>query len=272
MKHILLVSFFSTFFAVLFSQSIQSVGSRSNALAGASVTLADLWAYYNNPGALGEYTDVAVGLTYENRFLLKELQQQAFAMTLPLKTGVVSAGAQTYGYRQFRSQRIGLGYSMRLADKLFAGVQVNYQLLQLNENYGSHSTVTAEAGIQALITTNWRFGMSVMNIGRSQLNTYQDERYPTLFRIGTSYQLSPKVLFLLEGSKTIVDKEKVKIGVEYQAVKDFFLRFGVSSQPVEVSFGFGYRWKIFLIDASSSYHPYLGWSPQLSLTYIHIKK
>jgi len=249
------------------SQVEYPMGSRSGALAHSSVTLADVWAYYHNPGALGELDYASVGLSYENRFLLKELQSQALVFAMPMRVGVISVGTHFYGYRQFRSQRIGAGYSLKLADKLYAGVQLNYQGLQLNENYGHHTTATAEGGVQALINPHWRIGIGVSNIGRAKLNDYQDERYPTHFRIGTSYQLSSKVLFLLEGSKAIHYKERIKVGVEYLAAKDFFIRLGVSNQPIEFSFGFGYQWKYFSFDISSAYHQDLGWSPQISISY-----
>lgn len=271
MKHIFLLTGL-LYSACIFSQGWLPVGARSNSLANASVTIADVWAYHHNPGALAELKQASVGVSYENRFLLKEFQSQGIAYAQPLKVGVLSIGAQFYGYRQFRTQRIGAGYSLKLAERFFAGVQLNYQGLQLNENYGNRHSVTAEAGLQALLTDNWRLGVSVTNIGRAKLSEFQDERFMTNFRLGMSYLLSDKVLFLLEGSKTIVNKAKVKAAVEYQAVKNFYVRAGVSSAPVEFSFGLGYKWKVIALDAGSSYHQLLGWSPHFSLTYTANKK
>ena len=271
MRHLFFLSvFFCSCYS--FAQGWLPVGARSNSLANASVTIADVWAYHHNPGALGELKQASVGASYENRFLLKEFQSQGIAYAQPLKYGVLSVGAQFYGYRQFRTQRIGAGYSLKLANRFFAGVQLNYQGLQLNENYGNRHGVTAEAGLQALLTDNWRLGFSVTNIGRARLNDYQDERFSTNFRLGMSYSLSNKVLFLLEGSKTIIDKARIKAGVEYQAVKNFFVRAGIAGAPIEFSFGFGYKWKVISIDAGSSYHQLIGWSPHVSLTYTANKK
>lgn len=194
------------------------------------------------------------------------------AYAQPLKYGVFSVGAQFYGYQQFRTQRIGAGYSLKLANRFFAGIQLNYQGLQLNENYGNRHGVTAEAGLQALLTDNWRLGFSVMNIGRAKLNDYQDERFSSIFRLGMSYLLSDKVLFLLESSKTVAHKARIKAGVEYLAVKNFFVRAGISGAPVEFSFGLGYKWNVIAIDTGSSYHQLLGWSPNFSLTYTANKK
>lgn len=271
MRHLFfLFIFFYSYYS--YTQGWLPVGARSNSLANASVTIADVWAYHHNPGALGELKQASVGASYENRFLLKEFQSQGVAYAQPLKYGVLSVGAQFYGYKQFRTQRIGAGYSLKLANRFFAGVQLNYQGLQLNENYGNRHSVTAEAGLQALLTDNWRLGFSVTNIGRARLNEYQDERFSTNFRLGMSYSLSNKVLFLLEGSKTIIDKARIKAGVEYQAVKNFYVRAGIAGAPIEFSFGLGYKWKVISIDAGSSYHQLIGWSPHFSLTYTANKK
>ncbi|MCO5260653.1 MAG: hypothetical protein M9916_10960 [Crocinitomicaceae bacterium] len=267
---LLVLIFLSPILAI--SQGWIPIGSRSNSLANASVTLVDAWSYHHNPGALGEITQPTVGISYENRFLLKEFQSQGIAYAHPLKYGVISVGAQLYGYKLFRTQRVGVGYSLPLTKRLFAGVQLNYQGLQLNANYGNKNTVTGEFGLQALLTDNWKLGFSVLNIGASKLNSYQNERFSTHFRLGMSYLLAEKVLFLLEGSKTIVDKIRIKGAIEYQAVKNFFIRAGIASAPLEFSFGFGYKWKIISFDIGSSYHQVLGWSPNISLTYTANKK
>jgi hypothetical protein len=252
----------------VYSQGWFSVGARSISLANASVTIPDVWAYHHNPGALGEVRQISVGASYENRFLMKELQSQGLAFALPLKYGTISIGAQLFGYKQFRTQRVGAGYSLKLAKFLFAGVQLNYQGYQFNDNYGRYNGITAEAGIQAFFAKNIRLGFSVTNIGRMKVNEFEDERLATNFRLGVSYDLSNKVLFLLEVSKTIIDKPKIKFGVEYQPVNNLFIRLGVAGVPIEYTFGIGYKWKVISIDAGTAYNPNVGWSPCFSLTYI----
>lgn len=248
------------------------MGARSNSLANASVTLVDAWSFHHNPGALGELKQASGGLAYENRFLLKELQSQGLVYAHPLKVGVVSVGAQFYGYRQFRTQRIGAGYSLKLAERFFAGVQLNYQGLQLNENYGSNHSVSAEAGVQAVITDNWRIGVSAFNIGRAKLSDFEDDRYNTVMRFGTNYSFSEKVVILAEAEKNLEHPVNFKGGVEYQAVKNFFVRAGAASRATEFTFGFGYKWKILQLDLGSGYQQQLGWSPCFSLTYCAASK
>lgn len=247
-------------------------GSRSMSMGNASVTLTDVWGYFNNPAATAGVRELQAGISYENRFLLKELQTQAVAVAIPLKTGVLSAGGHMYGYTQFRSYKGGLGYSMPLGEKLFAGVQLNYEGIQLNENYGSRNSMTAEAGILAELTSKWKVGVSVFNLGRQKLSDYEDDRFSTIMRLGTSYMFSKKFLLAAEFEKDLEYKSRIKVGMDYEIVDKFFWRMGFATARSEFSFGFSYHFKKIYLDLGSSYDQILGWSPNFSLTYVKSKE
>jgi hypothetical protein len=253
----------------LFAQGWLPMGARSNSMGNSSVTLTDVWAFHHNPGAIADLEKQAISISYENRFLLKELQSQGLVYGQPLKKGVLSFGAQTYGFKTYRTNRVGVGYSMKLSELFSAGVQLNYQNIRLTENYGSKNTVTAEVGILAKITEKWSIGVSAFNLGRNKLADFQDDRFTTLMRLGTSYKVSKKVLVTAEVEKNVDFALRAKAGVEYQLVDKFYLRGGFATQPIEASFGFGYKFSVFQLDFGSAYHQQLGWSPHFSFTYQH---
>lgn len=252
---------------VSIAQGWLPMGGRSNSMANATVALSDAWAFHHNPGALAEVKQQTFGVSYENRFLLKELQSQGFVYVQPLKTGVFSVGAQLTGFNLYRTQRIGAGYSLQLSEKFSAGVQLNYQGIKLPDNYGSRNTVTAELGFLAKLTENWKIGFSIFNLGRVKLADYKDERFSTLMRLGTSYSFSKKVLVTAEVEKNVNFPLRVKAGMDYQLLDNFYFRAGLATKPIELSFGFGYKFKQFQCDIGSSYHQVLGWSPHISFTY-----
>ena len=208
-----------------------------------------------------------IGVSYSTKYLLKDFQSQGVVYAQPLKRGVLSFGAQLYGLDALKSERIGIGYSLKLVDKLSLGVQMNYQGLQFGSNYGSKNSATAEAGIYADITDKLKFGASVFNLGRKRLAAFQNERLTTLVRMGFAYHLSQKVLFLIETEKNIYYNLRLKGAFEYQPIKKFFFRGGIATQPIEMAFGFGYRFKTLQMDLGSSYHQLIGWSPHISLSY-----
>ena len=256
------------FFVHSFGQGYYPMGGRSQSMANTSATLEDVWAFHHNPAALTGVQKMEIGISYENRFLLKELQSQGVTFALPFKRGVISAGGQRFGYRNFLSYKAGVGYSMKLSELLSAGVQLNYLGVRLPENYGSKGTVTAEVGLLAKITDKWKIGFSVFNLGRNKLAEYQEDRFSTVMRLGSSYSISNKVLITAEAEKNVDYDMRGKFGVEYKLIDNFFLRGGFASAPIEGSFGFGYRFKDQLkLDFGSSYHQILGWSPHCSFSY-----
>lgn len=243
------------------------IGGRSNSMGNATVAVSDPWSYFHNPGALAEVDKVSIGIAYENRFLLKELQSQGLVYVQPMKTGVLSVGAQLYGYDQFRLYRAGVGYSLKLSEMFSAGVQLNYQGIRLAQNYGSKNTLTAELGAIAKITEKWKMGISIYNLGRAKLADFEDDRFSTVMRLGTSYAFSNKVIVAAEAEKNIDHPLRFKAGLDYQLIKNFYFRAGFATQPIEVSFGFGYKFKLIQLDLGSAYHQQLGWSPHFSLTF-----
>lgn len=243
------------------------MGGRSNSMANATVAVSDPWSYHHNPGALAEVEKMSFGFSYENRFLLKELQSQGLVYVQPLKTGVLSVGAQLYGFELYRTYRVGAGYSLKLSEKFSAGVQMNYQGLRLTEYYGSKNTLTAELGVFAKITDEWKVGVSIFNLGRAKLTDFQDDRFTTLMRIGTTYNFSKKVLVAAEVEKNVDFPMRAKAALDYELIDNFFFRAGFATQPVEITFGFGYKFQTLQLDLGSAYHQQLGWSPHLSLTY-----
>jgi long-subunit fatty acid transport protein len=251
-----------------FCQGWLPMGSRSHALGNASVAIDDIWAYHHNPANLVSVKKLGFGLSYENRFLLKELQSQGLVVALPLKAGVISFGLQSFGFKNFRTNRLGLGYSMKLADFLSCGVQLNYHQVRLTDAYGRKDALTAELGLRADITDNWKVAFSIFNLTRTKISEFGEDRLTTLMRFGTQYTFSEKVMFVAELEKNIEFPVRFKTGIEYSPIKKLFLRGGFATQPIEISAGLGYRFKEqFQLDIGSAYHQILGWSPNFSFTY-----
>lgn len=250
-----------------FSQGWMPSGGRSGGLLNASTSLVDNWAYFNNPGALGKVENVSIGAAYESRFILAELQNQSLAIALPTKLGVFSIGGFNRGTIEYRNFRTGIGYALKLAEHFSAGVQINYQGLRLPNYYGNSNTVTGEAGVLLNISNKWDFGFAVFNLGQNKLSEFQNDRYNTTLRIGTTYKPAKIVKIIAEVWKDIDGPISFKGGIEYEPLSKFFLRLGVGNQPSALAFGFGYEWKVFKLDIATAYHQMLGWSPQLSFTY-----
>ena len=257
---------------LLKAQGIYPSGGRAMSMANAMTAVNDEWAYFFNPAGTAEIDGFKAGISYENRFLLKETQSQALTASMPLGKGVLTLGGHHYGYRELRSYKGGLGYAMKLAEKFSMGVQLNYMGLSLNENYGSIATLGADAGVMAELAPNWNVGFSVLNIGRAKLSDYADDRFSTAMRLGTSYRFSKRVLMSLDADKDLDEALRVRTGIEYEAADHFYLRGGFASNALELTFGLGYKISMFRIDMGTSFDQFLGWSPHFSLVFLNKEK
>tara|TARA_B100000900_G_scaffold398775_1_gene400536 strand:- start:16 stop:852 length:837 start_codon:yes stop_codon:yes gene_type:complete len=256
------------FSSICCAQSISFSGSRSQGLANASVCLKDVFSYHNNPANLADQSALSFGLAYENRFLLKELQHQSYALAMPLGRGVFSVGGNSFGYRDFRTFKNGIGYAMELLDALSVGVQINHQMIRISGPYGSNQTLTGELGLAYEVSKNWRFGLAVFNLGRNMMVEEPRERYATSIRLGTAYKVSPMVLIVAELEKDILHPMRYKSGIEYQPSQNLLFRVGFATHPIELSFGLGWVFSSqYHLDFGTQYHQILGWSPNLSFRF-----
>ncbi|MFM6934237.1 MAG: hypothetical protein ACKOXP_02265 [Flavobacteriales bacterium] len=260
------VSFFIFCCSFSFGQTNLSNGARSLSLSNASVTLTDVWAQLNNPAALIGLTKFNVGVSYQNRFGLKELQSQAIVMALPVKKMVLSGGSQFYGYQQYRSMKSGIGVSLSLSDKVSMGVKLNHHYLRFNENYGSASNLSADLGLLVKFTNRLYFGCSALNIGRSKVSANINERLPSALRLGLRYQISNQLSVLSELEKNVIYPLQVKCAAEYQPSSHWYFRGGIATAPLSFSFGFGGKFKDhYSLDIGTAFHQLLGWSPHVSM-------
>ena len=271
MKQLLLLS---ALFGTALTSSAQGwnpVGARSNSLAGASVTLTDVWAVHQNPGAVAEIKSFNGEIYYDTRFLTKELQNQSLAIAAPLKKGVIMGGAQLFGYTEYKHTRVGLGYALQLSENFSMGIQGNFQQLRFNENYGSVISGTAEAGFLAKINEKWNIGFSITNIGRQRIANL-DDRFNSVMRFGTSYSPSKQVKCLGEVQKDFIYPISFRGAIEYFPIEKLVIRAGAQTGPTNFAFGFGYQNSGIQIDFGTKYHQQLGWWPCVGFNYIHNKK
>jgi len=245
----------------------QCIGSRSNALGNASVTLSDVWSTSHNQAGLGFMKNISTGVYYENRFLLNAISLKAAAFAIPVKAGCFGLSFSNFGYSLYNENKIGLAFGKAFGENISAGVQLDYVNAKIGENYGSKSSFVAEIGLQFRMIKNLTIGTHVYNITRAKFADYNNEKIPTIMRVGIDYKFSEQVFVAVEMEKDIDHKAVFKAGMEYHVLEVLYIRAGISTNPTLSCFGFGLKIKNFKVDASSSFHSVLGFSPQIGLSY-----
>lgn len=240
-------------------------GARSSGMANSSVMLSDFWSISQNQAGLATIKNIGTGLYYENRFLVNELSLKSGAFILPTKTGVFGLSISQFGYSKYNESKIGLAYAKKLWDFLSVGVQFNYFNTYIAESYGNKGTVLVEAGIRAIPKENLYIGAHIFNPTRSKIAAYNDERIPTIIRVGIGYNFTKKVLVTAETEKDLEHNPVFKAGIEYNFMEHVYFRTGLSSNPEQIAFGLGYEIKGLKADIAFTTHPVLGLTPHISL-------
>ncbi len=240
-------------------------GAQSLSMGGASIGFQDAQAIFHNPAGLVGVTHSSILLTSEIRFGLKDLKPIGTAFIVPTSSGILGFSFQNYTFDSYHESKVGVAYARRLSSKFNIGIQLDYMRLKINE-YGSTNLLTFEIGCNTLIIKDLVLSAYIFNPLSVRLN--EVERTPSVFRLGLSYTLNPKVLVCLETEKDINFPTSFKFGLAYQTVEALTLRCGFRTSPSIFSFGFSYKLnKHFTADCALANHPYLGMSPSLSLSY-----
>ena len=272
-KHLLIYTFlFINVILVNAQIGNDMIGARSAAMGGYNVTLSDVWSANNNQAGLGFMEELSGGIYYENRFLLKETSYKAGAFVLPVKKGALGLSVTSFGFELYNETKAGLSYGMRFGDKFSMGVQLNYLNTSLSQDYGSKTSITGAVGLIAKLSKELSFGVHIYNPTRAKLAEYDNERIPTIMKLGLDYRFSDKVMLAVSTEKDVNFDAVVNAGLEYHITQILYLRGGISTNPTQYAFGFGMQLKDFKIDISSSFHQTLGITPGISIIYSRKKK
>lgn len=261
------ISLFFLLFAIfsIHAQNGIATSARSTAMGGTGLTFNDINSAFSNQAGLANLDDLGVILSAESRFIQSPINNFGAAAALPSKFGVFGIALNHYGIKNFNEQKIGLAYARKLTKGLSLGAQFDFINVNI-PNYGARGAITFEVGLQAAISKEVLLGVhlfSPMNIELAE-----DFSIPTIYRAGIAYIPSSKTYLTLEVEKDIDFPTRVRMGVEYRFIEDFYMRVGAATAPTLVTFGIGLKVPSGLgIDISSSYHQILGVTPSVAIIY-----
>ena len=267
--YILLISLFLC--AKVFAHDVISpIGGRATAMGGCSVASKGLWGIQNNPAGLAGLEHISLGLYYENRWMLPETAFKCGAFALPVNNfGTIGLSFNQFGGSKYSENKFGLAYAKAFGQYLQIGLQLDYLSIRMDDNYGKQSAVTFELGIQSQITDKLTLGTYIFNPAEIALKqTINQEKLPIVFRFGASYLFTKGFTGQCEIERnTAHDGISVRGGLEYEALKNFYLRAGLQANPGIISFGLGYQVSIVQINVAGQLHQQLGNTIQVGMIF-----
>jgi hypothetical protein len=240
-------------------------GGKSAGMSNATSAIASADAVFQNPAALTSLTRPMATVATEMRFGVAELKPIGMGFIQPTKSGVFGFSLQHFGFSAFQEQKLGVALARRFSEKLDVGIQLDYLHLQA-PNYGNAHLLTFEIGCNSLITKDLMLAVYIYN--PLSIRIVEEDRVPSVFRLGLAYSVNKYVVVAAEIEKTLVDVLNFNFGLDYKITETVAVRSGFSSQPARFSLGIGYLLrKNLVVDVALSHQSLLGSTPSLSLTY-----
>jgi hypothetical protein len=222
------------------------------------------WASFSNQALLAENKSFSFGINYDNRFNISELGTRTAGLTVPAGRASLGLIYSNFGYADFRRNMTGVACGLKLSERLSAGAQVDYFAELAPGEYEDTHIITGEAGLVFSASESTSIGIHLFN---PVPGSVMKSSMPLTLRTGAGTMLN-KLLFV--GAEAEMSSEKsiiLRMGFEYEAAKEFFLRSGFCTEYNSFSFGFGYQVKFVKLDLAFATHEKLGITSSASLIF-----
>lgn len=243
------------------------IGARSWGIGNATVALADKQSVFNNPAGLGFLTDNFISTSYHNRYTIVGLSTFSLGGNYTHKLANIGLDVERFGDKLYHEQKLGLVLA-KSTNRVSLGIKVSY-LQAAIEGYTAKHTIVTQFGVIAKLSSALHIGFNAYNLTAARL--FVSQRVPTVLRLGVAYQPIKQLLLVGEAEKDIILPTLFKVGLEYQIVKNFYLRTGITSKLSNAHLGIGFQAKQFIFDYAASSHSVLGFSHHLTLAYRLVK-
>ena len=266
---LLLISLILSTSSIFAYDIIHPIGGRAAAMGGSSAASQGLWALQNNPAGMANMDKISLGLYYENRWMLPETAYKCGAFALPTKHGTLGLSFNQFGSSKYNENKFGLAYAKDFGRYLQIGLQLDYLLLKIGNDYGKFNAVTFELGIQSHVTDKLTLGTYIFNpVSFNFEQTLNHEKLPIIMRFGMAYQFTKDFVGQCEIEKD-TEREGISLrgGLEYEAVKNLYIRAGAQSNPGILSFGLGHAISFAQINVAGQLHNELGASVQIGMIF-----
>lgn len=239
------------------------MGARSWGIGNATVAISDNYSVFNNPAGLGFIKDNFTSASYHARYNIAGLQTLSLSGNFNTKYLNAGIGIEQFGDKLYNEQKIGVALA-KSTNRVSLGLKVSYFQATI-ENFASKNTLITEFGLLTKLSSKLQLGFHAYNLTGAKL--FASQRIPTVLRLGLSFTPTKQILLVTEAEKDIDLPMLIKAGLEYQIVKSFYLRTGITSKLNNVHFGFGFQSKQFLFDYATSNQSTLGFSHHLTISY-----
>lgn len=248
---------------------ITTIVPNSYVPGNASVSYVNAWLPFHNPAALAHEKVGAIQLQYDNRYITKELNTALVSGCYSTKYVNIGASFSYFGYSVYNEMLTALTFARTFGDRFSLGIEFNYYTVFFSPTERYRGTFTANIGLQAKVIDNFYISFAAFNPVFSKIKTeFLDKSLPVVFSLGTLYQITDQVDWLVQIDKEVKSPLRWATGVEYKPFKEFIVNAGVYGSNYAVpTLGVGFHFSGFEFRLNTEYHTRLGLSALGALRY-----
>ncbi|SEJ63813.1 hypothetical protein SAMN04487995_5650 [Dyadobacter koreensis] len=246
------------------------VGARSWGLANATIARSDYYSIGNNVAGLGGIKTAAIFSTYNSHFNFEGISTLGVGAVMPLSEDLgIGLSIRRFGDNVYNQIAVGAGAGHHIG-RFSLGLKLNYLQTAISSSaiIFSKKALVLEFGGIVMISSKLYFGAHMYNVTQSSYSDNLRERVDTSLRTGFLYKPSKTVELSAEIEKVTDNPMTLRIGLEYEIVRNFFVRTGINSKPQTNHFGIGFKVSQFHLNYAMHTHPQLGWSHHFSICYV----
>lgn len=244
----------------IYGQNINT-GTSYSGMGNSCVMLSSAESVYHNVAGLNDVHNYVVGISYIEKFDVKEFSTRSLFVICPSKWLVSAVDYQVFGYSEYYFDQFGLSLSKKLSKNFSLGVKLRY-LHSFIKNYHSHRTdYNLDIGIQYKYHDFLYFGLNISNLVDN--NNPISER---LLRSGIAYKYN-EFLLSFEYDNIIDFTSFYLVGFKYQIFDSFSVKLGYNSIGSTKYTGLDYKFRKIFTSIAFSMHKVLGISSEISFSY-----
>jgi hypothetical protein len=241
-----------------------SISAKEAGMGVVCLTNSGFWESFRNQALLADNNNLSAGITYQNRFALKELCTGTIALKIPSGKSSLGFILSDFGYSGFKRNFTGLSCGMKLSEIVSAGIQIDYVSERSSGDNYLHHAITYETGLIFRPSENTGIGIHIINALPGSLR----KRYlPSKLMIGAGTYLKEGLYAGAEAEIISGNKLTFRTGFEYETSKKFWIRGGYYSENNSFCFGLGYLTKIVQMDIGFLTHEKLGVTTTVSMVF-----
>jgi hypothetical protein len=223
-----------------------------------------------NPALIALSEKNSIRMNYFNRYALRELGTINGSLYLPNDMLSMGVDVSSFGYDAYRESMFRLLTAKRLNERWTLGISIQYAFLQTELFEEQPAQLSADMGLTYSPVDNLLINLLIINFPSASFGYEYIEKMEFMhYLIQAGFQWEVINSMFISAALSTGEAYTVggSLGVEYVAFDDFSIRAGVKGAPMLPSFGFGYRFSDFSVDVAAVYHPVLGISTGVGISF-----